>query len=91
MSRRRRVLGKVDPFCLVAVVPALCAAVLFMALGSPVAVAILLLLACLVLLFDAWANRPAPPSPPVRHRSRPESGPRGGSRQGMNRLPPKRS
>ncbi|WP_318306938.1 hypothetical protein [Amycolatopsis solani] len=79
----RRKFGRIDPYCLMAVLPVLLVAGI---LGSLVNV--LLGLGCavfagLILLFDSWANRPGPlppepdprpvrqPRPPARDPGRP--------------------
>ncbi len=78
-GRSRRKFGRIDPYCLMAVLPVLLVAGI---LGSLVNV--LLGLGCavfagLILLFDSWANRPGPPPPeparrPVRQaRARPSA------------------
>ncbi|RSD09350.1 hypothetical protein [Amycolatopsis eburnea] len=88
----RRKFGRIDPYCLMAVLPVLLVAGI---LGS--LVNIMLGLGCavfagLILLFDSWANRPgplppepeperrpvrqAPARPPVREGRPPVRGPR---------------
>ncbi|MEV6877361.1 hypothetical protein [Amycolatopsis sp. NPDC051128] len=58
--------GRIDPFCLMAVLPTLLVAGI---LGTLVNVALGLgcaAFAGLILLFDSWANRPAAAPPPRR-------------------------
>jgi hypothetical protein len=58
--------GRIDPFCLMAVLPVLLVAGI---LGTLVNVVLGLgcaVFAGLILLFDSWANRPAPAPPPRR-------------------------
>lgn len=69
MSSRGPAFGRIDPFCLLAVLPFLCIAGLLTALGRPWGGVVFVVLAGLVVLFDAWANRPLPERP--RRRVRP--------------------
>lgn len=50
--------GRVDPFCLFAVLPMLVVAGLFIWGGIAVVGVVLIILAILVVVFDSWANRP---------------------------------
>jgi hypothetical protein len=50
--------GRVDPFCMFAVVPMLIVAGLFIWGGIAIVGVVLIILAILVVLFDSWANRP---------------------------------
>jgi hypothetical protein len=56
--------GRIDPFCMFAVVPMLVIAGLFFWGGIGVVGVVLIILALLVVLFDSWANRPAKKTPP---------------------------
>ncbi|NBH10860.1 hypothetical protein, partial [Amycolatopsis sp. SID8362] len=67
----RRKFGRIDPYCLMAVLPVLLVAGI---LGS--LVNIMLGLGCavfagLILLFDSWANRPGPLPPEPEPERRP--------------------
>jgi hypothetical protein len=64
----RQMFGKVDPFCFVAVVPMVIAAVLFIWGGIAIMGVALIVLALLVVVFDSWANRPARKNAPPRNR-----------------------
>ncbi|MDX3191760.1 hypothetical protein PV458_25400 [Streptomyces sp. MN03-5084-2B] len=75
MSRRsgpsRPKFGKIDPFCLLAVLPMLLVAgILAVLVGVPVGLGVVLL-AGLIVVFDSWANRPGPA--PARGPRRPVS------------------
>jgi hypothetical protein len=50
--------GRVDPFCLFAVVPMLIIAALFVWGGIAIAGVVLVILAILVVVVDSWSNRP---------------------------------
>jgi hypothetical protein len=50
--------GRVDPFCLFAVVPMLIMAGLFIFGGIAIVGVVLIVLALLVVVFDSWTNRP---------------------------------
>jgi len=56
--------GRVDPFCLFAVVPMLIIAVLFVWADVAIAGVVLIILAILIVVVDSWANRPAKKSAP---------------------------
>ncbi|WP_410651301.1 hypothetical protein [Amycolatopsis sp. cmx-4-54] len=68
---RRPFFGRLDPFCLLAVVPAVLVGLLMATQGLwPLALACVVF-SGLVLLFDSWANRPEPSTPqavPARPR-----------------------
>lgn len=56
--------GRVDPFCLFAVLPMLIVAGLFIWGGIAVVGVVLIILAILVVVFDSWANRPVKKAAP---------------------------
>jgi hypothetical protein len=56
--------GRIDPFCMFAVVPLLIIAGLFIWGGIAVVGVVLIILAILVVVFDSWANRPMKKSAP---------------------------
>lgn len=56
--------GRVDPFCMFAVVPMLIIAGLFIWGGIAIVGVVLIILASLVVLFDSWSNRPMKKAPP---------------------------
>jgi hypothetical protein len=60
--------GRVDPFCLFAVLPMLIIAVLFILGGIAVLGVVVVLLSALVVVADSWANRPAKKAAP-RYRA----------------------
>jgi hypothetical protein len=55
---KQQYFGRVDPFCLFAVLPMLIISVLFIWGGIAVVGIVLIILAILVVVFDSWANRP---------------------------------
>jgi hypothetical protein len=67
----RPIFGKVDPYCLFAVLPMLFVAGIVVALVSVPAGLVVAVVAGVVVVFDSWANRPGP-VPPVR-RPRPRT------------------
>jgi phage-related holin len=56
--------GRVDPFCLFAVIPLLILAGLFMFGGIAILGVVLIILAILVVVADSWSNRPVRKSNP---------------------------
>lgn len=56
-----RTFGRVDPFCWVAVVPMVLVAAALAFLGGAVPAVVLVCIAGLLVMFDSWANRNAPP------------------------------
>jgi len=56
--------GRVDPFCLVAVVPMLIVAALFIWGDLAGLGVVIIVLALLVVVFDSWTNRPIKKSAP---------------------------
>jgi hypothetical protein len=63
--------GKIDPFCLLAVLPMLLVAgILAVLVGVPVGLGVVLF-AGLIVVFDSWANRPGPTPVPSPRRSAP--------------------
>ncbi len=62
--------GKVDPYCLSAVLPMLFVAGIVVAMVSVPAGLIVAVFAGLVVVFDSWANRPVPVPPDRRPRLR---------------------
>jgi hypothetical protein len=65
----RRHFGRVDPYCWLAVLPALAVAALLVAMNAVPAGLVCAACAGLLLVFDSWANRPD--SPPVARSSAP--------------------
>ncbi|MFL6120880.1 hypothetical protein [Actinophytocola sp.] len=63
-GQKQQVFGRVDPFCLFAVVPLLVLAGLFMWGGIAVVGVVFIVLALLVVVIDSWANRPIKRSEP---------------------------
>jgi hypothetical protein len=59
--------GRVDPFCMFAVVPLLGMAVFFIWGGIAIVGVILIFLALIVVAVDSWANRPVK-KPEPRYR-----------------------
>jgi len=64
MGQRQQYFGRVDPFCLFAVVPLLILAALFMWGGIAILGIVLIILSILVIVFDSWTNRPIKKSGP---------------------------
>ena len=56
--------GRIDPFCLFAVLPMLIIAGLFIWGGIAIVGVVLIILAILVVVFDSWSNRPIKKSAP---------------------------
>lgn len=56
--------GRVDPFCLFAVVPMLIIAALFVWADVAIAAVVLVILAILIVVVDSWSNRPIKKSEP---------------------------
>jgi hypothetical protein len=70
-GQRQQNFGRVDPFCLFAVLPMLFIAGLVFWGGIPILGVVLILLTALVVVIDSWANRPMkrnPPRPPAPPR-----------------------
>ncbi|TDV44324.1 hypothetical protein [Actinophytocola oryzae] len=63
-GQKQQYFGKVDPFCLFAVVPLLIAGVFVMWSGIASLGLVLIILALLVVGVDSWANRPPKKSEP---------------------------
>ncbi len=82
-KRGRPLFGRLDPFCLLAVVPAVLVAALLVTQGLWLLGLAAVGFAAFVLLFDSWVNRPDPPPPP--RRTAPQ--PRPLNRQ-VSRVPP---
>lgn len=59
-SGRRRYFGRIDPYCWLAVLPALAVAALLIALNAVLVGLGFAVFAGLLLVFDSWANRPEP-------------------------------
>ncbi|MFI7672360.1 hypothetical protein [Actinophytocola sp. NPDC049390] len=57
-GQKRQYFGRVDPFCLFAVVPILVIAGLFFWSDIAFLGVILVVIAILIVVFDSWANRP---------------------------------
>lgn len=66
----RPMFGKVDPYCLFAVLPMLFVAGIVVAMVSVPAGLGVAVFAGLVVVFDSWANRPGPVPPTRRPRPR---------------------
>ncbi len=72
-GQKQQYFGKIDPFCLFAVVPMVIVAALSFWGDVAILGVVLIILAILVVVFDSWANRPAkknPQRPPQRQRYR---------------------
>lgn len=69
----RPMFGKVDPYCLLAVLPMLLVAGIVVAMVSVPAGLAVAVFAGLVVAFDSWANRPGPVPLGRRPRVRPTS------------------
>jgi hypothetical protein len=67
MGQKQQVFGRVDPFCAFAVVPLLIVAGLFLWGGIALAGVVVIVLTLMLVLADAWANRPAK-KPEPRYR-----------------------
>jgi len=63
-GQKQQMFGRVDPFCLFAVLPMLIIAGLVFWGGIILFGVVLVLLTILVVLIDSWANRPARKSAP---------------------------
>jgi hypothetical protein len=92
LSARKRLFGPLDPFCLMAVLPMLLVAGLVGALASVAAALGFVAVAGLILVFDSWANRPAPaprsrPRPRVQRAPTPVRHPRQAPRPAAYRPP----
>ena len=57
-GQKQQMFGRVDPFCMFAVVPLLIVAGLFIWGGIAIAAVVMVVLAILVVVIDSWANRP---------------------------------
>jgi hypothetical protein len=69
-GQKQQHFGRVDPFCLFAVVPMLIVAGLFIWSGIALLGIPLIVLALLVVVVDSWANRPLKKEPEPRYRDR---------------------
>lgn len=78
--------GRIDPFCWVAVVPILLVAVAVGLLGGLWVAVALVCVAGLLVLFDSWVNRGAPPKEARRDAGRRVAP----SRTGRRSPPPRR-
>jgi hypothetical protein len=67
-GKKQQAFGRVDPFCLFAVLPMLVIAGLFILGGIAVLGVVVILLAALVVVGDSWANRPSKRTAPPRRR-----------------------
>jgi hypothetical protein len=63
-GQKQQFFGRVDPFCMFAVVPMLLVAGFLIWSGIAVVGVPLIFLALLVVVIDSWANRPAKKAPP---------------------------
>jgi Na+/melibiose symporter-like transporter len=63
-SQKRQYFGRVDPFCLFAVVPIVVIAVLCFWSDIAIVGVFLMVVAVLIVVFDSWANRPLKKAPP---------------------------
>ncbi|MEU4804233.1 hypothetical protein [Actinosynnema sp. NPDC023587] len=63
-GQRQPAFGRVDPFCLFAVVPMLLLAGLMFWGGLALVAVLVIVFAALVVLFDSWSNRPLKPGRP---------------------------
>jgi hypothetical protein len=62
-GQKQQMFGRVDPFCMFAVVPMLILAGLFMVGGIAVLGVVMIVLAILVVVVDSWTNRPVKSAP----------------------------
>lgn len=62
--QKQQAFGRVDPFCLFAVVPMLVIAGFFIWGGIAIVGVVLVILALLVVVVDSWTNRPVKKSAP---------------------------
>jgi hypothetical protein len=67
-GQKQQYFGRVDPFCLFAVVPILIVAGLFFWSDIAFLGVSLTILAILIVVFDSWANRPVKKGAPPRRR-----------------------
>jgi hypothetical protein len=67
-GQKQQLFGRVDPFCMFAVLPMLLVAGLFIWGGIAIAGVGLIVMAALIVLIDSWANRPPKQTP--RHDDR---------------------
>lgn len=65
-GQKQQVFGRVDPFCMFAVLPLLIVAGAFLWSGIPILGIGLIVLSLLIVLIDSWSNRPVKKSKP-RH------------------------
>ncbi len=66
-ARKQQVFGRIDPFCLFAVLPMLLIAGLVIWGGIVLLGAVLIVITIAIVMVDAWANRPVN-EPATRHR-----------------------
>lgn len=66
--KQQQSFGRVDPYCLFAVLPLLTIAGLFFWGGIAIVGVVLVLIAILIVVGDSWANRPTGPRAPQRGR-----------------------
>ncbi|MEV6647987.1 hypothetical protein [Amycolatopsis sp. NPDC051371] len=71
----RPMFGKVDPYCLLAVLPMLLVAGIVVAMLSALAGLGVVVVAGLIVVFDSWANRPGPVRSARHPRPRPQARP----------------
>ena len=70
-EQKQQYFGRVDPFCMFAVVPMLIIAAVFVWGGIAIAGVVLVFLAVLVVVVDSWSNRPIRKSEPPYRENRP--------------------
>jgi hypothetical protein len=58
-GQKQQSLGRVDPFCLFAILPMLVVAGFFLWGGIAIVGVVLIFLSAMIVLIDSWANRPA--------------------------------
>nr|AXL05783.1 hypothetical protein [uncultured bacterium] len=66
-GQKQQMFGRVDPFCLFAVLPMLTIAGFFIWGGIAIVGVVLIFLAILIVVIDSWANRPVK-KPAPRYR-----------------------
>ncbi|HEX6353302.1 hypothetical protein [Actinophytocola sp.] len=63
-GQKQQAFGRVDPFCMFAVLPMLLVAGLFIWGGIAIVGVAFIVMAILVVVIDSWANRPVKKAPP---------------------------
>ena len=69
-GQKQQAFGRIDPFCLFAVLPMLIIAGFFLWGGIAIVGVVLIILAILIVVVDAWSNRPIKKSAPRYRENR---------------------